>query len=108
MLVSGGTYPGAGAIAALYEEFGGAVTWIGKPYPGIYEAAARLVGSPAPGEVVCVGDSVEHDIVGARRFGAAAALVRTGILANLSEAELAIECARHGVAPDMILAGLGE
>ena len=89
MLTPGGDYPGAGAIAALYEALGGAVTWIGKPYPAIYAAAAHFVGSPAPREVLCIGDSIEHDIVGARRFGAAAALVRTGILAGLSEAELA-------------------
>ena len=106
MLTSGGTHPGAGAIAALYEGLGGIVSWIGKPYPAIYAAAARLVGSPAPDQVLCIGDSVEHDIVGAHRFGAAAALVRTGILANLSERELAAECARHGVVPDLILKGL--
>jgi FMN phosphatase YigB (HAD superfamily) len=40
-----------------------------QPYPGIYAAATRLVGSPAPHDVLCIGDSVEHDIVGARRFG---------------------------------------
>ena len=106
MLTSGGTHPGAGAIGALYEDLGGAVTWIGKPYPGIYASAARLVGSPAPHDVLCIGDSVEHDIVGARRFGAAAALVRTGILANLSEVELATEFAKHGVVPDVVLGGL--
>jgi HAD superfamily hydrolase (TIGR01459 family) len=105
MLTSEGTHPGAGAIAALYEEHGGAVTWIGKPYPGIYAAAARLVGISDPSAVLCVGDSVEHDIVGARRFGAAAALIRTGILADLSESELAAEIGRHGVAPDLIFAG---
>jgi HAD superfamily hydrolase (TIGR01459 family) len=107
MLTSSGTHPGAGAIAELYEALGGVVSWIGKPYPAIYAAAARLVGSPEPQQVLCIGDSVEHDIVGARRFGAAAALVRTGILANLSERELAAECAKHGVAPDLILTGLG-
>ena len=74
MLTPAGTFPGAGAIAALYEQLGGVVTWIGKPYAGIYAAAARLVGSPAPSDILCVGDSVEHDIVGARNFGAAAAL----------------------------------
>jgi HAD superfamily hydrolase (TIGR01459 family) len=107
MLTGQGTHPGAGAIAALYEKLGGAVVWIGKPHSGIYKAAAGLVGSPAPVEVLCIGDSVEHDIVGARRFGAAAALVRTGVLADLSESALAAECARHGVAPDMIVARFG-
>jgi HAD superfamily hydrolase (TIGR01459 family) len=108
MLTSKGIHPGAGAIAALYERLGGLVSWIGKPYPGIYVAAARLVGAPEPHDVLCIGDSVEHDIVGAHRFGAAAALVRTGVLAGLSERELAAECARHGVAPDIIMAGLAE
>jgi HAD superfamily hydrolase (TIGR01459 family) len=107
MLTGQGTHPGAGAIAALYEKLGGEVSWIGKPYPGIYKAAAGLVGSPAPADVLCIGDSVEHDIVGARRFGAAAALVRTGVLADLSESALAAECAKHGVAPDMIVARFG-
>jgi HAD superfamily hydrolase (TIGR01459 family) len=107
MLTGRGVHPGAGAIAALYEKLGGAVTWVGKPYPGIYTAAGRLVGSPQPAEVLCIGDSVEHDIVGARRFGAAAALVRTGILASLSEPELAAECAKHGVTPDVIVASFG-
>jgi HAD superfamily hydrolase (TIGR01459 family) len=108
MLKSTATYPGAGAIATLYEQLGGQVNWIGKPYPAIYAAAARLVGSPDPSRVLCVGDSVEHDIVGARRFGAAAALVRTGILADFSEAELALECGKHGIMPDLILAGLAD
>ena len=106
MLTSAGVCPGAGAIASLYEELGGAVTWIGKPYLEIYAAAARLVGAPAPHEVLCIGDSIEHDVVGARRFGGAACLVRTGILANLSEAELATEFAKHSVVPDAVLAGL--
>jgi HAD superfamily hydrolase (TIGR01459 family) len=108
MLTPDGTFPGAGAIADLYEQLGGAIHWIGKPYPAIYAAAARLVGSPRPAEVLCLGDSIEHDVVGARRFGAAAALVRTGILASLTEAELAVECATHGVVPDVILSGLEE
>ena len=103
-----GTFPGAGAIASLYEELGGAVTRIGKPYPGIYAAAARLVGSRAPREVLCIGDSVEHDIVGARGFGACAALFKTGILADMSEAQIAAECAKYGVTPDVTFAGFEE
>ncbi|CAM5771623.1 haloacid dehalogenase [Labrys miyagiensis] len=100
-----GTFPGAGAIAERYETLGGPVTWIGKPHPAIYAAAARLAGQ-TPGNILCVGDSVEHDIVGAHRFGARAALVRTGIHADFEEAELVAEFARHGVAPDVILSGL--
>jgi HAD superfamily hydrolase (TIGR01459 family) len=103
MLTRVGPRFGAGRIAALYAELGGPVTYVGKPYPDIYVHAARLAGVRAPGEVVCVGDSVEHDVVGAKGFGAAAVLVRTGIHATLSEAELAAEIERHGVKPDLIL-----
>jgi len=97
---------GAGAIASLYEKLGGEVKWIGKPYSAIYDYAARLSRAEAPSDILCVGDSVEHDIVGARNFGASAALVRTGILAHLSESELAKACASFGVVPDIILRNL--
>jgi ribonucleotide monophosphatase NagD (HAD superfamily) len=36
MLTPQGLMPAPGAIAAIYEEMGGKVTWIGKPYPAIY------------------------------------------------------------------------
>ena len=103
MLTATGVAPGAGAIADLYRELGGSVLWIGKPFPQIYRMAAALTGVADPRDILCVGDSVEHDVAGARRFGAAALLVRTGILAAMSEPELAAEIARHGVVPDFVL-----
>eukprot|EP01037_Dinobryon_pediforme_P010631 gene10631-10702_t len=84
MLTPRGNMAGAGAIADIYEELGGMVHWIGKPYSGIYRAAAHVLGGPASTEILCIGDSIEHDIVGAKRFGAKSALVRTGILADLT------------------------
>ena len=42
MLTASGNAPGAGRIAEIYEELGGAVTWVGKPFPEIYRAAAEL------------------------------------------------------------------
>jgi len=91
MLTASGNAPGAGRIAEIYEELGGDVTWVGKPFPEIYRAASELSQVQNPRDVLCVGDSVEHDIAGANWFGAFAALVRTGILAGLSERELAAE-----------------
>jgi HAD superfamily hydrolase (TIGR01459 family) len=88
MLTASGNAPGAGRIAEIYEELGGAVTWVGKPFPEIYRAAAELSQVHDPRDVLCVGDSVEHDIAGANLFGAFAALVRTGILADLTDKEL--------------------
>jgi HAD superfamily hydrolase (TIGR01459 family) len=106
MLTATGVAFGAGRIAELYEELGGSVIWVGKPYLPIYQAAANLVSAIDPSRVLCVGDSVEHDIVGAHRFGAAAALVRTGILSDLTDSRLAAEFDKHGASPEFILKNL--
>jgi HAD superfamily hydrolase (TIGR01459 family) len=106
MLTAAGNAPGAGRIAEIYQELGGDVTWIGKPFSEIYHAAANLSGVQDQRDILCVGDSLEHDIVGAHTFGAFAALVRTGVLAGLSEKELAVEIGRHGAAPDFVIANL--
>lgn len=46
-----------------------------KPHPSIFEAALRSLGAE-PHEAVMVGDSLHHDVEGARRFGMRAVLVR--------------------------------
>jgi putative hydrolase of the HAD superfamily len=48
-----------------------------KPAPGIFEAALALAGA-APREAVHVGDSLQHDVRGARAAGVAAVLLRRG------------------------------
>jgi HAD superfamily hydrolase (TIGR01459 family) len=106
MLTASGNAPGAGRIAEIYEELGGDVTWVGKPFPEIYRAASELSQVQNPRDVLCVGDSVEHDIAGANWFGAFAALVRTGILAGLSERELAAEIGKHEALPDYVIRDL--
>ena len=106
MLTAAGVAPGAGRIAEIYQELGGDVTWIGKPFADVYQAAASVSDVEDPGDVLCVGDSVEHDVVGAHAFGALAALVRTGILADLSDKELAAEIGRHGTVPDFVIENL--
>ncbi|MBL8907865.1 MAG: TIGR01459 family HAD-type hydrolase [Rhizobiales bacterium] len=81
MLTRDGLQPAPGAIASLYEEMGGTVEWIGKPYPQIYAAALSLIGNPA--EALCIGDSAEHDVAGGRRAGLRTLIVRTGLSADL-------------------------
>ncbi|HEY1864036.1 MAG TPA: TIGR01459 family HAD-type hydrolase [Roseiarcus sp.] len=108
MLTASGNAPGAGRIAEIYEELGGAVTWVGKPFLEIYRVAAELSGVQDPRDVLCVGDSVEHDVAGANRFGAFAALVRTGVLAGLSDKELAAEIGRHEALPDYVIRNLAS
>ncbi len=45
-----------------------------KPHPSIFEAALAHVGA-APAQAVMVGDSLTHDIEGARQLGMRAVLV---------------------------------
>ena len=80
MLTPDGLMPAPGAIAALYEEMGGTVTWVGKPYPGIYQKAAALIGNPKP--ILCIGDSAEHDVAGGRAAGFETLLVLQGVSAG--------------------------
>jgi HAD superfamily hydrolase (TIGR01459 family) len=69
----------AGALADLYEEIGGRVAWYGKPHAPIYAHALRLAGSPAPGDVLAIGDGPLTDMVGAARAGLAAIFISHGI-----------------------------
>ncbi len=81
-LWKGTSVPGAGSIADLYEALGGQVTRLGKPFQEIYDYALRLCDGPERSRVVCVGDSIEHDILGARRAGLSSVLVSTGLAAG--------------------------
>jgi HAD superfamily hydrolase (TIGR01459 family) len=102
MLVGGEMYPAPGRIAAIYEELGGAVTYIGKPYPEIYEAALARLGVGRSARVLGCGDSIEHDIAGARSIGAKSLLTLGGIFRN-DPAEAIDEAIReHRVTPDFI------
>jgi HAD superfamily hydrolase (TIGR01662 family) len=57
-----------------------------KPHPSLFESALRQVGA-APAEAVMVGDSLPHDIEGARRLGMRGVLVaRAGVTEALDEA----------------------
>lgn len=89
MLTPQGLMPAPGAIAALYEEMGGHVTWVGKPYPGIYQKAAQLIGNPKP--ILCIGDSAEHDVAGGRAAGFETLLVLQGVSAGHDPATLSPE-----------------
>lgn len=69
-----------GTLAAWYEAEGGACVRLGKPAPPIYQAALALLGGGiAPGEVLAVGDSLEHDIAGASAAGMDSLLIGGGI-----------------------------
>ena len=102
--LAGGTVaPGAGSIAKLYEELGGAVTWLGKPHKEIYDYTRSALGFIASDRIVCIGDSIEHDIVGATNAGLPSALVETGILSGLSSFTIKALLNQFSVTPTYLL-----
>ncbi|MGJ4945531.1 TIGR01459 family HAD-type hydrolase [Bradyrhizobium sp. HKCCYLS1011] len=78
-----GLIPAPGALARFYEQLGGIVTYIGKPHAPIFEAVLERLGRPAPGRVLMVGDSVDHDIAGAHAAGMLTLLLSSGVHRDL-------------------------
>lgn len=93
----------SGAVAQWYEARGGEVIWLGKPHAEIYEHILATQGIHNRREVVCVGDSIEHDIKGGAGQDLATVLVRTGINDHVSEDELQQLYLQHEVMPDYVL-----
>jgi len=93
---------GPGQIADNYQAAGGRVQWIGKPYAAIYSFALDMFDVSA-NRVVCIGDSIEHDIAGARAAGLASVLTATGILGDMDRAELESLYQRYGATPSYII-----
>jgi HAD superfamily hydrolase (TIGR01459 family) len=87
-----GLHPAPGMIARRYEQLGGAVHYHGKPHPPIYESCLASLGIAHRTRILAIGDSLEHDILGAARAGIQSAFVAGGIHA----AALGIA---HGEAP---------
>lgn len=76
-----GLRPMPGALASAFEEAGGNVLRVGKPGALAYEAAlaAFAEAGVSKDEVVCIGDSVAHDIAGAHGQGLASLFIAGGI-----------------------------
>lgn len=70
---------GSGEIARRYEEFGGVVTHIGKPFPSIFQYAVSLFDNILPSQIVMVGDSLSHDMRGATAMNMDCVLVANGV-----------------------------
>lgn len=77
--VAGELIPAPGALAALYEELGGTVHYLGKPYPEVYGACLDALDGLEPPEVIAIGDSMEHDVKGANAAGMASCFLTGGI-----------------------------
>lgn len=67
-----------GVLAQRYEMLGGAVMYHGKPHRAIYSSCLAALGCLAD-KVIAIGDSVEHDVLGAVRVGIRSALIPGGV-----------------------------
>lgn len=70
----------AGALAAIYEEFGGKVIYGGKPHSPIYDLVRKAIedhrqSSHDDLKILAIGDGIKTDILGANRAGLDALLV---------------------------------
>ncbi|GAB6966650.1 TIGR01459 family HAD-type hydrolase [Komagataeibacter kakiaceti JCM 25156] len=88
----------AGAMASWYEEHDGAVRWIGKPYPEVYELALSLLDVPR-GRVLALGDALATDMRGAATAGIDGCWILGGI-----HQEMLGGCWQQGRNPDYDLA----
>ena len=68
-----------GTIADLYDHMGGTVIILGKPSKEIYKEACRKVNKIDLARIVAIGDSLDHDILGAINFGIDSILILNGI-----------------------------
>ena len=67
--------------ASREQALGGSVLYYGKPHPAAFEAALASLGVP-PSRVLHVGDSLLHDVAGARAAGVDSLFVAGGIHAE--------------------------
>ena len=74
-----GLVPAPGALAALYQQLGGTVMFVGKPHAPMFAAALERLERPRPERILVIGDSLDHDIAGGRAAGMLTLLIGSGV-----------------------------
>ena len=72
-----------GTIADLYDHMGGKVVILGKPSKEIYLKSCKQLDQINKSKTIAVGDSLDHDILGASNFGVDSVLITSGIHKDL-------------------------
>ena len=104
----------AGALAQIYERYGGKVVYGGKPFPAIYTLARNAVDKArgpqaAAPRLLAVGDGLKTDILGANNAGIDALLIAGagGLHEGASEqATIVDKLTREGLRVAAIMEGL--
>jgi HAD superfamily hydrolase (TIGR01459 family) len=101
---------GCGALAARYAAWGGDVTYFGKPYPEIFRSGMAALGATPGRKAIVVGDSLIHDIGGARNAGLDNAFILDGVhaeeishIGGPAESAVRTLCRQHAIEPDYAL-----
>ena len=104
-----------GTLSERYRAAGGRVAYVGKPHAPVYRACRAALPGIAASAIVCVGDSIAHDIKGANDAGLASAFVTNGIHAaeflpgaddRATLAALEHLAESHGGRPDWVIPSL--
>ncbi|KAF7726659.1 hypothetical protein EC973_008532 [Apophysomyces ossiformis] len=69
-----------GYVGQMYEAIGGEVLYFGKPFSSIYNYLLAKTASPkGSGRVLCIGDNLATDVMGARRTGLDVVMILGGV-----------------------------
>ncbi len=95
----------AGYIASKYEEMGGAVQYIGKPYNLIYEYAMAVMSDIDISKLLVIGDNLHTDIKGGKQAHISTLLITGGILRNqfATHQQIINYCTSQNITPDYIV-----
>jgi HAD superfamily hydrolase (TIGR01459 family) len=85
---SGRSHICAGAIAEKYISMGGEVSYYGKPYSGIYQEVLTLFPEISKEKILCVGDGMDTDIMGANNAHLDSLLISSGMHRSVLETEI--------------------
>lgn len=76
------SYRATGSFARNYQRKGGTVTFIGKPFPLIFEITKAKFPDVDAKRAIYIGDSLEHDVKGAALTGIRSLWLLTGVHRN--------------------------
>lgn len=79
-----------GTIADLYKHMGGEVIILGKPSKQIYLDSTKKIKELNKTRTIAIGDSIDHDILGASKFDIDSVLISSGIHRDLFQNSLEI------------------
>ncbi len=79
-----------GTIADLYSYMGGKIVILGKPSKEIYIESCKMIDHLDLSRILAVGDSLDHDILGAANFGVDSILISNGIHKQLFKENIEI------------------